>query len=815
MVMKIKITLFLRMTMTAWLVYLIPATGFGQIQINDEAGLKAIVDNLTGSYILTAHITLTENWQPMGTFKGTLDGNGKIIYGLKYDNPEQNNVGLFADAEGAVITRLGIEQAYIVGNAGVGGIVGNAKGCTISECYVADSYIAGRDCVASIAGIMRSYSRDGSAVFTTIRNCYASGEIYSRESHAAGIVGVIHGGRLENCYFSGLVRSNSRSTGIVSYVGSDDPGEIRNNINLAAAVYGQQNRRIAEWNDRGPSGNYVVKFTNNWSAKKSYFGTDLKHSFVIQNFIKNDDRDGCNLNDDDLARTQSFYVDTLGWDFNNTWKFIAGTEGKMYPVLKWQEAPLVSKVYGIPDPARLIYYPGSDEYIDLDKMKGSNGQIFTFNITEGSQYVDRQGQYLYITETPVTEEGLAKMSLSLDPALNTILTVDPSYLTVDIEILLNSTVFTVSSPQELIDVNQKLFAKFKLVQDIDMAGFPFAGIGSSVTPFTGEFDGNGFSILNATVNSGGDRTGFFNVTDGAKIEKLGLPNLSVSGNDRLGGLIGVGMNTTIDQCFLTGTVRGRDIVGGLIGEGQFVTITNSYVDATVSSSGSHSGGLLGQTTANATITNCYFSGSIAGKYWDTGGTIGLIQASGTIKLSGVVSIGNISGDRTGYHIGAIWHEIPVPVFKNNLYNTDATNRWGNGEKWQPVEGNEVENATGKSSQQLKQQATYTAINWDFNTIWTMEEGVAYPQLKNRKQIITGIQPVFKPTIPYTVSAFDNHIYISGIGQSATVTLYNLHGQLLSEAVFGNKATLPVANKGLYIVRITENGKSTSLKVTCK
>ena len=49
-----------------------------QTQITDEAGLKAIANDLNGNYVLAADITLTGQWTPLGTeaspFTGTFDG---------------------------------------------------------------------------------------------------------------------------------------------------------------------------------------------------------------------------------------------------------------------------------------------------------------------------------------------------------------------------------------------------------------------------------------------------------------------------------------------------------------------------------------------------------------------------------------------------------------------------------------------------------------------------------------------------------------------------------------------------------------------
>ena len=62
-------------------------SAFAQTEINDEAGLKAIANDLNRSYVLTQNITLSDDeWTPIGTsdhpFTGTLDGGGHTIKGL-------------------------------------------------------------------------------------------------------------------------------------------------------------------------------------------------------------------------------------------------------------------------------------------------------------------------------------------------------------------------------------------------------------------------------------------------------------------------------------------------------------------------------------------------------------------------------------------------------------------------------------------------------------------------------------------------------------------------------------------------------------
>ena len=114
----------------------------------------------------------------MDVFTGTLDGQGYTIHNLRYINEEQGRVGLFGEATGATIKRVGIAGAYLNGNEDVGAIVGYANGCNISECFVDQaSYIAGRDHIGSIVGKVEKMEveEEGSAekviTGTTVSDC--------------------------------------------------------------------------------------------------------------------------------------------------------------------------------------------------------------------------------------------------------------------------------------------------------------------------------------------------------------------------------------------------------------------------------------------------------------------------------------------------------------------------------------------------------------------------------------------------------------------------------------------------------------------
>lgn len=809
--------------------------------ITTEQDLRNIKYDLEGDFTLMNNITLTQDWTPIGTFKGKLNGNGKVIYGLKVDDKNTAYRGLFSQTEGAQITKLGIEKAYIVGNEDVGAIVGNMKGGLIDQCYVTDSYIAGRDHIGSIVGAMRTYEvvvieadPDNSIdevkekKYPIVSDCHAGAQVYSREFQAGGIAGIICGGTLENSYFSGMVQSvRGRVAGIVSLVDGNDTGVIKNNLNLTVAGYCSENTyRIADWGGHTPDGdNYTTKFENNWSKSKSYFGTDASNS-AVQDGQKDDNRNGANLTDDNNARTQSFYVSTLGWDFTNTWKFISGTDGKLYPVLSWQSAPISSKVYGVPEPAYLTWYPNSTEAIDLNKIIPTTGQTLSFSVSAGSNLVDLDGSLLYVTESTLTQGGIATIAMNSDASLSSILALADTNF--DVDVILRDAYNEISTVAQLLDVNNKLFGKFKLTKNIDLTGVEFKGIGSINNPFTGEFNGNGFTVSNAIVKTNGEnRKGFFNATDaGAKITKLGVQNIKFNGlatnkGDDIGGLVGSCKNTTIEECFVTGEITGNDHVGGFVGgNSDNVVIRNSYADVVINA-GQQVGGFFGVTAGSVTIENSYFRGSATttSRGW-VGGIIGLIDKAGEIKVSGCVSIGDLSSvEVAGYHIGGNIKDGDVErgtvsLFLNNLYNIESVINT-NGNQWilPSVVNGVTEEATPMFPDNFKKQSTYTTIGWDFNNIWDIEEGLAYPTLKNVAKV--GIDENNIAKNKYTIYTSENNIYISGIKDKAEVVVYNLSGQVISQSTIADNIAIPVTGKGVYLLRITENGLVSFAKVLCK
>ncbi|RBQ31512.1 hypothetical protein CRU92_06985 [Arcobacter sp. FW59] len=158
-------------------------------------------------------------------------------------------------------------------------------------------------------------------------------------------------------------------------------------------------------------------------------------------------------------------------------------------------------------------------------------------------------------------------------------------------------------------------------------------IGGSIG-FTGTFDGKGFTISDLYINRPTQKDiGLFGYIGIATIKNIGLENLSISGKNYVGGLVGYNDGTILNS-YASGTVVGNgdfSSVGGLVGWNAG-TIENSYALGSVGSgaTGSIVGGLVGFHDYGK-IENSYASGTVSGGS-DVGGLVGG-KLSGTISNS--------------------------------------------------------------------------------------------------------------------------------------------------------------------------------------
>lgn len=122
---------------------------------------------------------------------------------------------------------------------------------------------------------------------------------------------------------------------------------------------------------------------------------------------------------------------------------------------------------------------------------------------------------------------------------------------------------------DLYNIRNNLSGHYVQMADIDLSDYPNW---DPIDMFNGTYDGNGFSITNLTIDrSTEDRIGLFgdlSNTTNCSLQNINLVNVSVSGRQYVGGLVGFTADSTlIKNCTVKGLIKGEDaFVGGIAGE---------------------------------------------------------------------------------------------------------------------------------------------------------------------------------------------------------------------------------------------------------
>lgn len=810
--------------------------------ITTPADLMAVKYNMAGNFTLENDIDMTGvDFTPIGIegntsvakFTGSFDGKGHIIKGLKYDNADKGEVGLFSQTENATITNLGIEGAHFVGNANVGGIVGRMYGGITANCATLNSYIEGRDHVASIAGEINN-TQDGETYNGgSVSNCFSDAVVKSREYQAGGIVGTITCGTVENNLFTGTVDDRGCATGMVALVDRNDaPSIIRNNVVAASHLYGDVQRIV------NTAGRDKAQLENNYVLETTYCGANAKNAGVMENATDANSANGANATLDQL-RSQSFYEE-LGFDFADAWKFLDGAEGKTYPVLKWMQPTLPTTIFDIPVDRVLLYDQGM-EFFSFAPIHASYGQDIDVQIVSGNDKANIMDGALWAGDESGAYAGsgpvVLKANIASDVASLFNTTNADAQFTINIAKLGDAV--DISTGQELVDkIKANPSGKFTLVKDIDMSGIDLTDFCSNEA-FSGTLDGNRHVVRNASVSyTGGEDKGIFCTTNGATIKNIAFVDFNIAAaNAKHVGFIGSAASTKFDQVYVQGKVSGDDHVAFLAGDADNCTVTNTFTNGTLVG-GSQIGGFFGCTLeGGADIQKSYFNGSLTATHrgW-VGGFIGLIdKANSEVTIENCVSIGDCqfsqdaNGDpmKTGPFIaGNSAGDKPnakVNFSRNNISNNNATmsheSDWPSKNPTTDDE-NPVDYAQDMSAQVLQTSTPYEGLGWDFDNVWTMDatSGYLYPTLKIFGSFPTSgvkdLQNDVKAT--FVAAAADNVLTVAGLDAAATVTVANVAGQTVAMvSTATGAATIQLPGKGLYLVKATVNGKTATAKVLNK
>jgi len=212
--------------------------------VNSWAQLDSIRYNLSGTFTLgasldsnsTGYSTYAAEWTPIGTFTGSIDGQGYTIEDLVVDVTD-DNAGLFGLCNNATIIDIELVNVSVTSTANyVGGILGRGLGTTsIAESSVAGAISGSGTYTGGLAGacadtISNSFSTctvDGATAtggliggsFAAIVNCYSTSDVTGTGSEAGGLIGrQTTSGTSVNSYATGDVDSGTQHNG---YIGNN------------------------------------------------------------------------------------------------------------------------------------------------------------------------------------------------------------------------------------------------------------------------------------------------------------------------------------------------------------------------------------------------------------------------------------------------------------------------------------------------------------------------------------------------------------------------------------------------------------------
>ncbi|MBA3023125.1 MAG: filamentous hemagglutinin N-terminal domain-containing protein [Gammaproteobacteria bacterium] len=212
----------------------------------------------------------------------------------------------------------------------------------------------------------------------------------------------------------------------------------------------------------------------------------------------------------------------------------------------------------------------------------------------------------------------------------------------------------VNNATNLQNMSTNLAGNYALGTNIDATatatwnlGAGFAPIGNSLTGFTGNVDGLGYTINGLTINRPTtDYVGLFGyIGSGTNIKNVTLTNVNITGQQYVGGLVGTSYFSTLDGVTIGGTVSGMNYVGGMLGDSIYLgSVLNSNSSVNVTATGFNVGGLVGRSQLYSTITNSTASGVVStGGGYNAGGLVGYSGYNSTI--SGSTSSGAVTGLR--------------------------------------------------------------------------------------------------------------------------------------------------------------------------
>ncbi|MGQ1948828.1 GLUG motif-containing protein, partial [Geofilum sp. OHC36d9] len=560
-----------------------------------------------------------------------------------------------------------------------------------------------------------------------VNNSYSTG-LVSGSSSVGGLIGLNYSSSQVNNSYStcsvsgddrvgGLVGSNSSSSSSVN--NSYSIGSVSGSFYVGGLVGSNYSSTISD-----------SYYNSETSGQSSGLGSDDNSQTVTA------------LTTAQMKQSSRF----TGWNFENNWEI---TEGISFPrLIDVADAPVILPVFKKVAKVDIEYL----DTIQVVTMDNSDVTLELLRSPDGMSLM--QDSILSWTPTASGDYEVVIM-VSDGDGLQAVY----SYTIAVIDLGGQGTVshpFKITSLDELrmLSETSALWDKsyyFEQTADIDASdtrnwndGAGFSPIGNSTTPFTGNYNGQGYTIDGLTINrSSSDYVGLFGYASGASIDSLGLTNVYIQGYFYVGGLVGSNSSTSqVNNSYSTGSVSGSSYAGGLIGYNSSSSQVNNCYSASSVSGYNYVGGLVGYNDSHSSVNNSYSTGSVSGDD-RVGGLVGQNSDSSTVRDS--YSKGSVSGrSKVG---GLVGYNNSLSTVINSYYNSETSGQ----SSGLGYDESNSQTVTALTTAQMKQSSRFTG--WDFENNWEITEGISFPRLINVADAPV-LLPVFKEIAKVDVEYLD-------------------------------------------------------------
>ncbi|KKO55390.1 hypothetical protein XI25_01190 [Paenibacillus sp. DMB20] len=616
----------------------------------------------------------------------------------------------------------------------IGGLAGGMEYGTVTDSFASGSLITDdEEYDAGVGGLVGFFAGHSINYKGTIDRSYAEFDIrMKRGTRVGGLAGVNYGSTLTDTYARGSIHIDSplARDGVGGLVGQQENGITRNSY---AAV-----EILTDPTEH--TGGLVGLSIGNSEYFSSYYDSEVSG--------QNDTGKGSPLSTLNMRKKISYE----SWDFLNTWLL---NEGCGYPYLSWQKDAADSACFQV----KL-----------LEEGEKTEGKLFELLITGAKNASDESLKGYHIVEVylstnpykPILSsqvepfvDGERKVSLAVHESGKVSLVVKirnvRGYRTLDVELGPHpfdggkgsqDNPFLISKGEQLDLLRDYTRSYFKMTADIDLDAPPYntgAGwrpIGVMAQPFYGGLDGDGHTIHGLTIrNTDNAPAGLFGIIQGANIRNLHLDKVNITTSaPEAGGLVGILYYGHIENVSVQGVIASTARSVGALSGVMFGSAKNIAINADVS--GLYTvGGIAGVLEVGRSIENASVKGSVEATSVGAGGIAGNAMPNSVIlnsySLANVTAsskTGGIAGTAHGtiqkcYAAGAIQGNSAIGGISSNTnegitdcyfdIGTTGLNTSGGGEP--------------KTTEEMKKQTTF--VNWDFNKVWKIEEGVGYPTLR--------------------------------------------------------------------------------------